>query len=226
MSTTPMTRLPSEEKETIEEALGDIYECFEKHLKSRKDIAPMLDQQVEPGILPKLESNKYIHDEGNKLCLTEAGERIACEVIRRKRLAERLLKDVLNVKDEFIDPAVCQWEHILSREVTDSICTLLGHPKQSPRNLLIPAGECCRKAVTSTAPAVCSLDKIDRGQKARIAYLLMQHNPELQRLLSMGLVPGTEVEVLQRFPTIVVQFDQSQLAFDRSIAESVFVYPL
>ena len=45
------------------------------------------------------------------------------------------------MKDELIEPAVCQWEHILSREVANSICTLLGHPRQSPRHLPIPAGE-------------------------------------------------------------------------------------
>lgn len=222
---TAMTRLPTEHDEFIEEALSEIYECFENGVLTEPEIRVLLDTKIRKGIIDELASNRLVEMAGGKVQFLPAGESIAHHVIRRKRLAERLLKDVLNVKDEFIDPAACQWEHILSKEVTNSICTLLGHPVQSPLNMKIPAGECCKMAATAVEPVVCSLEKLGDGDKAKIAYLLLKQNPELHRLLSLGLVPGTVVEVIQRFPTFVVQVNESQLAFDELIAQAIFVVP-
>lgn len=226
LNTTPMTRLPNEHDELTEEALSEIFEVQESGVHEEPKVAEILNAKIKPGILEELKSLSLVKTPGGKVEMSTAGEAIAHEVIRRKRLAERLLKDVLNVKDEFIDPAACQWEHILSKEVTDSICTLLGHPSQSPRDLKIPAGECCRTAAKAVEPVICSMDKLSGGDKARIAYLLLKQNPDLHRLLSLGLVPGTVVQVIQRFPTYVVQANEAQLAFDDSIARSIFVHPL
>jgi putative ABC transport system ATP-binding protein len=75
---------------------------------------------------------------------TPAGEARARDVIRRHRLAERLFMDVLNIHDEAeIEASACKFEHILSPEVTDRICTLLGHPDGCPHGSPIPHGECC-----------------------------------------------------------------------------------
>lgn len=225
MSIMPMTKLPSEQDEVTEEALGEILEAFEAGTKKRAEIEPMLDARVRQSVLGELADKRLVGLNGDSITLTPTGEGIALNLLRRKRLAERLLKDVLNVRDEFIEPAACQWEHILSKEVADSICTLLGHPRQSPRHQPIPPGECCKSASTRIAPVVCPLSKINPGEQARISYLLVKQHPELDRLLSMGLVPGTTVEVIQRFPTFVVQVNESQLAFDEAIAEGVFVHP-
>ena len=75
---------------------------------------------------------------------TPAGEERARNVIRRHRLAERLFMDVLSIRDEVeIESSACKFEHILSPEVTDRICTLLGHPLECPHGSPIPQGECC-----------------------------------------------------------------------------------
>jgi putative ABC transport system ATP-binding protein len=75
---------------------------------------------------------------------TARGEQRARDVIRRHRLAERLFMDVLNIRDEAeIESSACKFEHILSHEVTDRMCTLLGHPKACPHGSPIPKGECC-----------------------------------------------------------------------------------
>ena len=64
---------------------------------------------------------------------THAGEARARDVIRRHRLAERLFMDVLSIRDENeIESSACKFEHILSPEVTDRMCTLLGHPVACP----------------------------------------------------------------------------------------------
>jgi putative ABC transport system ATP-binding protein len=75
---------------------------------------------------------------------TPKGQARARDVIRRHRLAERLFMDVLNIHDEAeIESSACKFEHILSPEVTDRMCTLLGHPDGCPHGSPIPRGECC-----------------------------------------------------------------------------------
>jgi putative ABC transport system ATP-binding protein len=75
---------------------------------------------------------------------TPAGEERARNVIRRHRLAERLFMDVLSIRDEVeVESSACKFEHILSEDVTDRICTLLGHPVECPHGSPIPRGECC-----------------------------------------------------------------------------------
>jgi putative ABC transport system ATP-binding protein len=75
---------------------------------------------------------------------TIAGEERARNVIRRHRLAERLFMDVLSIRDEAeIESSACKFEHILSADVTDRICTLLNHPLACPHGSPIPQGECC-----------------------------------------------------------------------------------
>src|SRR5262245_48904751 len=134
MSVSPMTKLPSEQDEVIEEALGEVLEAFESGVTKRGEIESMLDARVRRSVLAELLEKRLVEAKGDTVALTVDGDRVAKALLRRKRLAERLLKDVLSVKDDLIDPTVCQWEHIISKEVADSICTLLGHPRQSPHN--------------------------------------------------------------------------------------------
>ena len=70
--------------------------------------------------------------DGEKLELTEEGRRQARMVVRCHRLAERLLKDVLDLDMEISESSACHMEHVLSGEVADSVCTLLGHPHTCP----------------------------------------------------------------------------------------------
>jgi putative ABC transport system ATP-binding protein len=76
--------------------------------------------------------------------LTAKGRQKAADIIRRHRLAERLFTDSLALENESeIEQQACKFEHILSREATDKICTFLGHPKTCPHGAPIPAGNCC-----------------------------------------------------------------------------------
>ena len=79
---------------------------------------------------------------------TPLGEARARDVIRRHRLAERLFRDVLGIHDEAeIESSACKFEHILSPEVTDRMCSLLGHPDACPHGSPIPRGACCEAGV-------------------------------------------------------------------------------
>jgi putative ABC transport system ATP-binding protein len=76
--------------------------------------------------------------------LTERGRQRAADIIRRHRLAERLFTDSLALESESeIEQQACKFEHILSPEATDKICTFLGHPKTCPHGAPIPKGNCC-----------------------------------------------------------------------------------
>jgi len=76
--------------------------------------------------------------------LTSRGRQRAADIIRRHRLAERLFTDSLALDSESeIEQQACKFEHILSREATDKICTFLGHPRTCPHGALIPPGPCC-----------------------------------------------------------------------------------
>ena len=78
------------------------------------------------------------------IVFTREGEERARSVIRRHRLAERLFMDVLAIRDDqSVERNACTFEHILSPEVTDRICTFLGHPRTCPHGCPIPQGACC-----------------------------------------------------------------------------------
>src|SRR5260221_1596353 len=89
---------------------------------------------------------------GQEVGFTDQGETRARSVIRRNRLAERLFMDVLFIRDDAaVESNACTFEHILSPEVTDRICTFLGHPKTCPHGSPIPPGDCCVNGAHSGA---------------------------------------------------------------------------
>ena len=77
---------------------------------------------------------------------TDRGRKRAEDVIRRHRLAERLFMQTLRISNEaVIEQQACKFEHILSPEATDSICTFLNHPETCPHGSPIPRGTCCQQ---------------------------------------------------------------------------------
>jgi energy-coupling factor transporter ATP-binding protein EcfA2 len=88
--------------------------------------------------------------------LTPRGRERAGSIIRRHRLAERLFTDSLAMDSESeIEQQACKFEHILSPEATDKICTFLGHPRTCPHGAPIPPGACCGR-VSEFVPAAVS----------------------------------------------------------------------
>jgi ABC-type glutathione transport system ATPase component len=82
--------------------------------------------------------------------LTPRGHQRAADIIRRHRLAERLFTDSLAMDSETeIEQQACKFEHILSPEATDKICTFLNHPLTCPHGAPIPPGPCCKRRTES-----------------------------------------------------------------------------
>jgi putative ABC transport system ATP-binding protein len=87
--------------------------------------------------------------------LTQRGRERAGSIIRRHRLAERLFTDSLAMDSESeIEQQACKFEHILSPEATDKICTFLGHPRTCPHGAPIPPGACCGRSAEYVPAAV------------------------------------------------------------------------
>ena len=191
-----------------------------------------VDKGADPGDLKEIATEsvvkelikaKHIICSDNKARLTPEGREEARGIIRRHRLAERLLHDVLDVGGEDMEDSACGLEHILSEGVEESICILLGHPTECPHGRPIPPGKCCREGREMAERVISPLSELGKGRRGKIAYIHTKNHSNLPKLLAMGILPGTPVEVIQTFPSYVFQVGQTQVAVDAEIANEIFV---
>ncbi|MBM3241438.1 metal-dependent transcriptional regulator [Candidatus Poribacteria bacterium] len=174
--------------------------------------------------LSELVDRKLVLTSGNLLELTAEGRREAENAIRRHRLAERLLNDVLATQHHLMEENACKFEHLLYEGIDDSICTLLGHPKVCPHGKPIPPGKCCRQEKERGSPRlVAALADLNPGQKGKIAYVQSRQSQEIQKLMAIGILPGTPIHLIRRFPSYVFEIGNTQYAVDRNIANEIYV---
>jgi DtxR family Mn-dependent transcriptional regulator len=161
--------------------------------------------------------------EDQSVRFTEKGRSLARGLIRRHRLAERLFTDVFELKDDLVETDACKMEHILSEELTDSVCTFLGHPPTCPHGKPIPKGECCKKYRLEITPVVARLSDFEVGSKGRIVFIIPSEAARLSRLGSIGIAPGSTIKLLQKMPSCVIQIDETTIALDPDIAKEILV---
>ena len=165
----------------------------------------------------------YIDVSEKGIVLNKEGMKEAEDAVRRHRLAERLMIDVFGIRKNLMEDTACRFEHLIRKEVEESICTLLGHPKACPHGKPIPQGRCCRERSRSPKSIVSNLADVKKGTKGRVAYLYTGDNKKLGKLMTMGILPGVPVEVVQTFPTHVFKIGHMQVAVDREMAGDVFI---
>jgi DtxR family Mn-dependent transcriptional regulator len=173
--------------------------------------------------LAVLEGDGLVRLDGAAVTLTDEGERRARGVVRRHRLAERLFKDLLAVSENTMENQACEFEHILSPEATDSVCTLLGHPPTCPHGKPIPPGDCCGSYQKTVRPLVTGLASFELGARARIVFIAPKFHDRMDRLAALGVVPGSEVRLHQRAPSFVIEVGETTIALDPEIAGEIFV---
>ncbi len=144
--------------------------------------------------------------------------------VRRHRLAERLLVDVLHVKVGLVHETGCSLEHILHKGLEDNICILLGHPKSCPHGRAIPQGKCCKERKRKLESLVMPLSELRKGQRGKIAYIHTDDRAMLRKVMAMGALPGLSIALVQRFPSYVFQIGESQFAIDKNMAEQIQVW--
>ncbi len=157
------------------------------------------------------------------LRLTEKGRPEAKVALRRRRLAERLLADVLGMEENGLQERACRLEHALENGLDDSICTLLGHPRFCPHGKPIPPGACCREARKTVSRLIAPLCDMRPGESGTIAYIQMNDPERLQKLLAMGILPGEHITLVRRDPSYVFRVGFSQFAVDEEIAADIYV---
>jgi putative ABC transport system ATP-binding protein len=86
---------------------------------------------------------------GTVLEFTSRGKVRARDLVRRRRLAEVLFSSAIHLAAPEVEVAACRMEHIIDPEVTDSICSFLGHPRRCPHGKPIPTGNCCELPIVS-----------------------------------------------------------------------------
>ena len=165
----------------------------------------------------------HIKIASGKISFTDKGKEIGENLVRRHRLSERLFTDVLELKKKFIHSISCQFEHLLHEGTEDNICILLGHPVVCPHGKPIPAGKCCKEFKEITNLLISPLTHLRSSQKGKIAYLRTKDNKILQKLMAMGVFPGTNISLVQKFPSFVFQIGHSQFAIDKEMAENIYV---
>jgi len=189
--------------------------------------------EVENGPYPPEDTAKNGADEavsldlaepsGDKYKLTESGRQAGQNVVRRHRLAERLLQDVLAVGSGQIEEGACRFEHVLQDGVDDRVCILLGHPTHCPHGKVIPPGECCKAAKGDLIKEVRPLCDGRPESRGVVAYLATMDNRQVQKLVAMGILPGADIKVIRQTPSYVFQVGYSQFAVDRPLAEVIYV---
>jgi DtxR family Mn-dependent transcriptional regulator len=176
--------------------------------------------------LRELEALGLARAEGSRVLLSGEGEQRARSVVRRHRLAERLLRDLLDVSEGTMENHACEFEHVLSPEATDSVCTLLGHPPTCPHGKAIPPGDCCGTFQRTVRPLVTGLAHLDLGATGRIVFVAPKFHDRMDRLAALGVIPGSELRLRQRAPSYVIEVGETTIALDPEIAGEIYVKPL
>ncbi|HEV2310660.1 MAG TPA: metal-dependent transcriptional regulator [Acidimicrobiia bacterium] len=158
------------------------------------------------------------------LRLTAQGRALATSIVRRHRLAERLLVDVIGLEWEKVHREADRWEHAISADVEEKLVQLLGDPATCPHGNPIP-GSSHRADVAASVPLAQAAPGPVRV--ARISERLELDDRALSLLAAAGLIPGSEASVLGRGSggTRVIADDGERTVPD-DVARLTFVQPL
>jgi DtxR family transcriptional regulator, Mn-dependent transcriptional regulator len=213
------------DKREIEEVLELIWTMREENKSSKKMLLEITNEKNPEKLIEHMDKSGLIEDRGGNIYLTDDGENYAKIIVRRHRLAERLFKDVFKIDEETMEKEACTWEHVLSEDVTESVCSFLGHPRICPHNKPIPPGECCIKYKNEkqVTPLVQPLSNIDVGFDVKIVYILPSLQERLKQLTNFGIIPGTIVSVKQRYPALVIICNETTIALDKEIGSEIYV---
>ncbi len=104
---------------------------------------PLITDEPTRRVLTRMSEVALVELRSEEARLTPMGSRRARDVVRRHRLAERLFKDTFAIDESEAHTQACKFEHIISPELDQRICTFLGHPTTCPHGKSIPPGACC-----------------------------------------------------------------------------------
>jgi len=167
------------------------------------------------------------------LQLTDEGRRRAVHVMRKHRLAERLLSDVIGLEWEYVHDEACRWEHVMSEHVEKKILDILGHPTESPYGTPIPKLDDAGESLSAVFLAgVKNLVDLVAGSSAPVSAHIrrlgepVQFDPELLgQLRRAGVIPGSTGTFSAAGSYVLVQIDgyTDGLELPNEVASHIFV---
>jgi len=221
--------------DTTEMYLRTIYELVEEGITPlRARIAERLHQSgpTVSQTVARMERDGLVTVEGDRhLQLTDEGNRLATRVMRKHRLAERLLTDVIGLDWELVHAEACRWEHVMSEAVERRLLELLDHPTASPYGNPIPGlvelgeagvGEDFMEGVQSLDSVVKQGADV-RVRIARISEEVQKDESLMAAMRRVGALPDKEVIVTEGAEGVLVGSGGETAEIDAEIASHVFV---
>lgn len=219
--------------------MSDLIDATEMYLRTvyeleEEGIRPIRARLVErlhlsaPAVsetVARLEDDGLMHlNDDRTVELTAAGRELAISVMRKHRLAERLLVDVIGLRWDLVHAEACRWEHVISDEVEQRLVSVLDSPTHdahgNPIPGLGPASEpsdllSLADAAAEDEPVV--VDRISEHLQADVAAIA--------RLYAQGLLPGTRLMAHTADGEVVVETADGLLRLDLDTAKFVYVRP-
>jgi len=210
----------------IEEYLEGIYRLQERSVGAARtsDIVKLL--QVAPGTVTntveRLEKEGLLtHAPYKGVKLTEKGRKIAIDVIRRHRLSERLLTEILHVKWSEAHKIACRLEHSFTGDLVKKLEKTLRHPKTCPHGNPIPT-QCGGIIEEKSDP----LTNLKPKEKSVLVKITDEKQEVLDYLNTLGLTPEALLEVVEKAPfngPITVKINGKKQALSFEIASIIYV---
>jgi DtxR family transcriptional regulator, Mn-dependent transcriptional regulator len=153
--------------------------------------------------------------------LTPKGRKIALEIVRHHRLWELYLYTRLGVPLDRVDGEAERLEHVLSDDMEELLSRALGDPKHDPHGDPIPT-----KSGTLARVKGVVLAGLPPGRPAVVTRVSDRHPEKLRYLVSLGIVPGARVTLMERAPfggPLTIRIGRKRHAVDREIAQHVMV---
>ncbi|MEP6599538.1 MAG: metal-dependent transcriptional regulator [Actinomycetota bacterium] len=224
----------SELIDTTEMYLRTVYELEEEGVVAlRARIAERLGQSgpTVSQTVARMERDGLLHVAGDRhLQLTDLGRREAIAVMRKHRLAERLLADVIGLEWEQLHIEACRWEHVMSEAVERRILALLKKPLVCPHGNPIPGLEDLGLpfATTDMATDLITLTVAAEAPQARVTVnrISEQLQPDadlMRRFKQAGMQPGRTLSVKATPRGVEVWDGGDGAAFDTVVSDHVFV---
>lgn len=220
--------------DTTEMYLRTIYELVEEGIVPlRARIAERLHQSgpTVSQTVARMERDGLLTVEGDRhLELTEEGLRLAVRVMRKHRLAERLLTDVIGLDWELVHAEACRWEHVMSETVERRLLELLGNPTESPYGNPIPG----LAELGQTADAVGFMEGVEpllsvavaeesRVHVRRISEEMQKDEVLMSALRRVGALPDKTITVVATEEGVLVGSGGETAEIFPEAAEHIFV---
>jgi DtxR family Mn-dependent transcriptional regulator len=179
----------------------------------------------------RMERDGLLHVESDRrLALTGEGRRTATAVMRKHRLAERLLIDVLGLDWELVHIEACRWEHVMSDAVERRILALVKKPLVCPHGNPIPGLEDLGLPFATQDPGMPLMTLAAAADSAgadvviqRISEQIQPDEELMRRFADVGLMPGQETRVVRTPMGCEVSTPKGRQDIDRLTADHVFV---